>query len=101
MVLLVPAVQNVADAGSDLPTAKVLIGGTATTPSTDAAPGILVLGDNTKAMILPRVGSIADIVNPSAGMMVYVTGANNNGTDPNANQLAVFNGREWAFWSKQ
>ena len=76
------------DAGTDVPTAKTLIGGNA---SSDTTPGILVLGDINKAMVLPRVNSYADIVNPSPGMVVYVTG-----TTPQ--QLAVFNGSEWSFW---
>jgi len=76
------------DAGTDISTAKTLIGGT---PSSDTTSGILVLGDTDKAMVLPRVNSYTDIVNPSAGMMVYVTG-----TTPQ--QLAVYNGKEWSFW---
>jgi hypothetical protein len=39
------------------------------------------------------VNLYTDIVNPTAGMMVYVTG-----TTPQ--QLAVYNGREWSFWTK-
>ena len=86
-----PAVANVPDANTENTNAKALIGGV---PATDATSGILVLGDANKAMILPRVNSFADIVNPSAGMMVYITG-----TTPN--QLAFYNGREWSFWTKQ
>lgn len=86
-----PAIANVPDANAEITTAKALIGGV---PATDATSGILVLGDTNKAMILPRVNSYTDIVNPSAGMMVLVTGL----TPP---QLALFNGREWSFWTKQ
>ena len=72
---------------SDKPTAKVMIGGD---PTTDTTPGILVLADTNKAMVLPKVASPhLNIVNPSAGMMVY---------DTVKNQLAVFNGKVWSFW---
>lgn len=85
-----PTVANVPDTNAENATAKALIGGV---PASDTTSGILVLGDVNKAMILPRVAAYTDIVNPSAGMMVYVTG-----TTPN--QLAFFNGREWSFWTK-
>lgn len=68
----------------DSPTAKTQIGGL---PS-DTTPGILVLADTDKAMILPKTTYTA-IVNPAAGMMIY---------DTTANQLAVFNGTVWSFW---
>ena len=75
------------DTLSDLDTAKVLIGGD---PSTDTTPGILVLADTNKAMVLPKVASPhVNIVNPSPGMMVY---------DTTKKQLAVFNGTVWSFW---
>ena len=75
------------DALSDLETAKVLIGGN---PDTDTTPGILVLADTDKAMVLPKVASPhLNIVNPAAGMMVY---------DTTKKQLAVFNGTVWSFW---
>ncbi|NML69135.1 hypothetical protein HHL23_04935 [Chryseobacterium sp. RP-3-3] len=64
--------------------AKVSIG---TPTSTD---GILVLEDNNKAMILPKVASPhLNVINPAAGMMVY---------DTTARQLAVYNGTVWSFW---
>lgn len=85
-----PSVANVPDTNAENTNAKALIGGN---PTTDATSGILVLGDKNKAMILPRVNSHKDIVNPSAGMMVYITG-----TTPK--QLAFFNGREWSFWTR-
>ena len=72
------------DSISDLAEAKVSIG----TPT--STPGILVLEDTTKAMILPKVASPhLTIVNPAAGMMVY---------DTTSKQLAVFNGTVWTFW---
>ena len=75
------------DALSDLDTAKVLIGGD---PATDTTPGILVLADTDKAMVLPKVASPhLNIVNPAPGMMVY---------DTTKKQLAVFNGTVWSFW---
>ena len=53
-------------------------------------PGILVLADTDKAMVLPKVASPhLNIVNPAAGMMVY---------DTTSKQLAVFNGTVWSFW---
>ena len=67
--------------------AKVSIG---TPTSVPEANGILVLEDQTKAMILPRVASPhLNIINPAPGMMVY---------DTTAKQLAVFNGTVWSFW---
>lgn len=75
------------DSLTDQDTAKVLIGGN---PSTDTTPGILVLADTNKAMVLPKVASPhLNIVKPSPGMMVY---------DTNKKQLAVFNGTVWSFW---
>lgn len=81
-----PLINNVPDANPENSTAKALIGGD---PATDTTVGVLVLGDVNKAMVLPRVNSYKDIVNPSAGMMVYVT---------STHQLAFYNGREWSFW---
>ena len=75
------------DALSDLDTAKVLIGGD---PATDTTPGILVLADTNKAMVLPKVASPhLNIVNPSPGMMVY---------DSAKKLLAVYNGTVWSYW---
>ena len=69
---------------NDLNTAKVSIG----TPT--STPGILVLEDTNKAMVLPKVASPhLKIVNPSPGMIVY---------DTTKKQLAVFNGTVWSFW---
>jgi hypothetical protein len=72
---------------TEQPGAKVAI---YTTGGTDNTAGILVLGDTNKAMILPQVASPhLNIINPSAGMMVY---------DTTKRQLAVFNGTVWSFW---
>lgn len=72
---------------SELPSSTVAIGKTAASNTT---PGILVLTDNDKAMVLPKVANPhLNIVNPSAGMMVY---------DTENKQLAVFNGAVWSFW---
>ncbi|NIF06673.1 hypothetical protein F3J23_14580 [Chryseobacterium sp. Tr-659] len=66
------------------PGAKVTVGA----PGPD--PGILVLEDTNRAMILPKVASPhLNIINPAPGMMVY---------DTTAKQLAVFNGKVWSFW---
>lgn len=77
-------IQNDATENTD---AKVSIG----TPTTAApAAGILVLEDQNKAMVLPKVASPhLNIINPAPGMMVY---------DTTAKQLAVFNGTVWSFW---
>ncbi|WP_175622577.1 hypothetical protein [Chryseobacterium schmidteae] len=90
---LTPTPAFTPDANGENNTAKVLVGGN---PVTDTTPGVLVLGATDKAMVLPRVTSIADIASPSAGMMVFLTGT----TTAPINQLAVFNGSEWSFWSK-
>jgi len=75
---------TIQDGKSDLADAKVSIG----TP-TASPDGILVLEDDNKAMVLPKVSSVNDIVSPSPGMMVFVT---------SGNLLAVFNGTVWTFW---
>lgn len=75
---------SIQDAHTDIPTAKVSIG------KPTATPGILVLEDSNKAMILPKVASPhLTIVNPTAGMIAY---------DTVAKQVAVFNGTVWTFW---
>ncbi|WP_343643510.1 hypothetical protein [Chryseobacterium sp.] len=74
------------DSLADQPDAKVSVG----TPS--SVSGILVLEDNNKAMILPKVASPhLNIISPAAGMMVY---------DTQKKQLAVFNGTVWSFWGE-
>lgn len=68
-------------------TAKVTIGGNNNTNNTS---GILVLADDNKAMILPKMDSPhLNIVNPAAGTIAY---------DTVSHQLAVFNGTVWSFW---
>lgn len=75
------------DSLTEKSTAKAAIGKDG---ATDTTPGILVLTDSDKAMILPKVASPhLNIINPSAGMLVY---------DTLAHQLAVFNGTVWSFW---
>lgn len=65
-------------------TAKVAIG------NNTGTNGILVLEENNKAMVLPKVNSPhLNIINPSAGMIVY---------DTVKKQLTVFNGSVWTFW---
>lgn len=58
------------------------------------ADGILVLESKNKAMVLPTVASTDDVVNPSPGMMVYVSNTSDK-------LLAVFNGANWSFWKAQ
>lgn len=67
--------------------AKVAIGRDA---RTDTTPGILVLTDQTRAMVLPKVASPhLNIVRPEPGLIVF---------DTVTGQLAVFNGTVWSFW---
>lgn len=78
------ALQN---AKTESAAAKVTIGGNS---STNATAGILVLADDNKAMVLPKMDRPhLNIVNPAAGTIAYDT-ANH--------QLAVFNGTVWSFW---
>lgn len=72
---------------TDDPAAKVVIG---TNASAVTTAGVLVLNDDDKAMVLPKMDSPhLNIVDPAAGMMVY---------DTYDHQLAVFNGTQWSFW---
>lgn len=67
--------------------AKVAIGANG---AADTTPGILVLTDTNKAMILPNVAKPhLNIINPSAGMIAY---------DTTNHMLAVYNGTVWSFW---
>lgn len=69
---------------TDAATAKTSIG----TP-TDV-PGILVLEDGNKAMVLPKMPSPhLNIINPEPGTMAY---------DTLTKQLAIYNGKVWSFW---
>lgn len=75
------------DGLTENPNAKVAIGKDG---ATDTTPGLLVLTDKDKAMILPKVDSPhLTIINPSAGMMVY---------DTYSHMLATYNGKVWTFW---
>lgn len=79
---------------SQQPNEKSNVGkvGTIIGASSTTAEGILVLESTDKAMVLPMVSSTDEVVNPSPGMMVYVSNAKNK-------LLAVFNGSNWSFWS--
>lgn len=66
--------------------AKSIIGA-----NSSSANGVLVLESTTKAMVLPTVLDVNNILSPSPGMMVYV---NKTG----AKRLAVYNGNKWSFW---
>lgn len=69
---------------TDAATAKVSIG------TLSSTPGVLVLEDATKAMVLPKVVSPhLNIVNPEPGTMAY---------DTVTKQLAIYNGKVWSFW---
>ncbi|MBU8883164.1 hypothetical protein KSK37_08725 [Kaistella sp. DKR-2] len=68
--------------------AKVVIGSASSVQA--QVPGILVLSETNKAMILPKVASPhINVKNPAAGMLVY---------DSANRMLAVFNGTQWSFW---
>ncbi len=67
-------------------TSKAIIGAPSST-----ADGVLVLESTTKAMVLPIVTDVNDILSPSPGMMVYVKKAGSK-------RLAVYNGSKWSFW---
>lgn len=71
------------DSRVEVANAKVSVG----TPS--SVPGILVLEDTNKAMVLPQVESYLNITTPAAGMMVF---------DTSQNLLCLFNGKQWTFW---
>ena len=55
------------------------------------ADGALVLESTTKALVLPQVDDTDRIINPAAGMLVYI---NKTG----AKRLAVFNGKKWTYF---
>lgn len=77
------------DSLTELDNSSVIIGGD---PSKDVTPGILILGDQHRLMILPKVDSPhLRIVNPSPGMIAY---------DTKTKELAVFNGSVWSFWKQ-
>lgn len=69
---------------TELQSAKISVGAVTSTP------GILVLEDTNRAMILPKVASPhLNIISPAAGMIVY---------DTVKKMLVVFNGTVWTFW---
>lgn len=53
------------------------------------AKGVLVLESTTQAMVLPHVDSVADVISPEPGSMVY---------DKSEKGIALFNGDRWTFW---
>jgi len=59
--------------------------------ATTSADGVLVLESASKALILPTVEDVQNVVNPAPGMMVYINKAGSK-------RLAVFNGTRWSFW---
>ncbi|MDF2552829.1 MAG: hypothetical protein K0R77_2104 [Chryseobacterium sp.] len=78
------AIQN---AATENTLAKLAIG------TLSATPGILVLEDTNKAMVLPKVDTPhLNIINPAPGMIAY---------DTFNKQLAVYNGTVWSFWGKE
>ncbi|WP_143884263.1 hypothetical protein [Chryseobacterium binzhouense] len=81
-----PSLQN-ATGITEKPTAKVSIG---KTPS--SIPGVLVLEDTDKAMILPLVKDYKSVITPEPGAIVY---------DTTNNMFCVYNGKNWTFWSAQ
>lgn len=66
--------------------AKSIIGA-----NSSSADGVLVLESTTKAMVLPIVSDVNNILSPSPGMLVYVNKSA-------AKRLAVYNGSKWSFW---
>lgn len=76
---------SIQNAANEITTAKAAIG------TLTATPGILVLEDNNKAMILPKTNlPHLNIINPAPGMMVY---------DTTNKHFAVYNGTYWSFWT--
>lgn len=90
----VTAVLGIQNSATESTTAKAIIG-----EASSSADGVLVLESNTpiigpdvrKAMVLPQVNDVQDILKPAPGMMVYV---NKTGFK----RLAVFNGTKWSYW---
>lgn len=75
---------TIQDAATESTLAKMAIG------TLTSTPGILVLEDTNKAMVLPKVDSPhINIINPAPGMIVY---------DTFNKQVAVYNGAVWSFW---
>lgn len=72
-------------------TARAIIGDVPNPIPGSFPDGVLVLNSSTKAMVLPQVADVQDIIKPSPGMMVYINKAG-------AKRLAVFNGSKWSYW---
>lgn len=59
---------------------------------TTAPVGVLVLEDDAKALILPKVASPhLNIENPEPGLICY---------DTDSKMLAVYDGVQWTFWGQ-
>ena len=57
---------------------------------TSTTPGVLVLEETNKALLLPQlIDPHLNIANPARGLMVF---------DPSVNMLAIYNGNVWTFW---
>ncbi|MDO5510430.1 MAG: hypothetical protein Q4F57_07020 [Weeksellaceae bacterium] len=54
-----------------------------------APPGVLVLNDDTKAMVLPVVESVVNVRNPEPGMWVY---------EQRTRAMAFYNGEVWTLY---
>ncbi|MDY3521797.1 hypothetical protein PG614_07895 [Riemerella anatipestifer] len=68
--------------------AQVVMGAASST-----AKGILVLESTTKALVLPKFRDVQkSITNPASGMMAF-------DDTPGKEQLCVYNGTEWSFWT--
>ncbi|MCE3025199.1 hypothetical protein [Riemerella anatipestifer] len=69
-------------------TAQVVMGASSST-----ANGILVLESTSKALVLPKFKDVQkSIANPAPGMMAF-------DDTPGKEQLCVYNGTEWSFWT--
>ena len=84
-------VTQAATTVAEVPSSRTVIGTLPSNFPTDFPEGVLVLNSTTKAMVLPIVADVQNILQPSPGMMVYV---NKQGSK----RLAVFNGSKWSFW---
>ncbi|MDR7806782.1 hypothetical protein RIU64_01690 [Riemerella anatipestifer] len=68
--------------------ARVIIG----SPDSNAK-GVLVLESTTKALVLPKFRDVhKSIVDPAPGMVVF-------DDTPGKEQVCVYNGTEWSFWT--
>ncbi len=91
------AVVEITDSGSDESSPKSLDPtlneiaaeqGTILGANSSSAPGILVLESTTKAMVLPVVEGVAQVINPEPGSIVY---------DRIEKAVALYNGITWTF----